>query len=417
MWHYWPPSPAESWRTMRRRDRSLLWTAAVSLCVATASLRAADNPSAHTAWPDQPTPAGDAQSVAETPPQLPVDHTQDLVCTAWTLEKRSRTTTIKKRVPRHERRTHSYTVMVPRQQPQTVNYTTIPVSPRIRTIKTRVKVPVFQDVEKTTTELVPIREEQTYIETVRVPFQEVIEEDYTIRVPVTEDVTTMRTITKRVPVQTTQTVVCHGGSWTTESVSVPMTGCAEGSQQTITRRRWVPTTTTREITTIVWHCQQEEVPVTRRVTTFREEVRTRTRSVRRWRTEQQNRTCLVTKLVPKVQTTMVQGRTWKWQTQTRRVSVPGQPAQRRTETIDRTVMVPVERTHTYFVAVWDTTTETKTETYWVRVPHLVTRRVPVPATVATPTTGVHQEAAAHPPAQSHGLQPPAEANSVNKDIG
>lgn len=398
---------------MRRWDQSLLWAAAMSVCAATASLRAAEGPKTHPARPDQP--ADVARPVAETSPHTPVNRIHDLVCTAWTLEKRSRTTTIKKRMPRHEQRTHTYTVMVPQQHQQTVTYTTAAVAPRIRTITTRVKVPVFQDLEKTTTVLVPVREARTYTETIRVPIEEAIDETYTVRVPVTEDVTTMRTIHRRVPVQTRQTVVCHGGSWTTETVSVPMTGGADGSPQTVTRRRWVPSTSTREVTATVWQCPQEEVPFTRRVTTHREEKRTRTRFVRRWRTEQRTRTCLVTTMVPDVRTTMVRGRTWAWETRTRKVRVAGQPAQRRTETISRTVMVPAERTRTATVAVWDTTTETKTETYWMRVPHLVTRQIPEPTTAATPTAGIHHEAAARPPGPSRGLQPLAAANSVNGD--
>ena len=392
-----------------------MWATAMGLCVATASIQAAEGPTTHPARPDQP--AGAAHPAAETSPRPPVNTTHDLVCTAWTLEKRSRTTTIKKRVPRHEQRTHTYTVMVPQQHQQTVTYTTAAVAPRIRTITTRVKVPVFQDIEKTTTVLVPVREARTYTETIRVPIEEAIEETYTVRVPVTEDVTTMRTIHRRVPVQTRQTVVCHGGSWTTETVSVSPAGGADGSPQTVTRRRWVPSTTTREVTATVWRCQPEQVPVTRRVTTYREEERTRTRLVRRWRTEQRTRTCLVTTMVPDVRTTVVRGRTWGWETRTRKIRVAGQPAQRHTATICRTVMVPVERTCTATVAVWDTTTETKTETYWVRVPHLVTRQISMPATIGKPTTGGQQAAAAHTPGQSHGLQPLPATNSVDEDVG
>ena len=136
-----------------------------------------------------------------------------------------------------------------------------------------------EQVEKTYTVMVPVKEERTatytvkvpYTEqrsanyTVRVPYTEQVEETYTVRVPYTEQMTGYRTVTKRVPVKEMKTISVKGGHWETSAKEISANGKydAEGNPccpKTVCCRKWVPTCETKEIETTRWECTTEQVP-------------------------------------------------------------------------------------------------------------------------------------------------------------
>ena len=91
---------------------------------------------------------------------------------------------------------------------------------------------------------------------------------------------TYRKVTKRVPVKTTKTVVCHGGHWGMEAQKVSENSRCDpagdlGVPATIYRRK-LPTSVTREVPATIWKCIIEEVPHISYVQKYRSEERTRT---------------------------------------------------------------------------------------------------------------------------------------------
>jgi hypothetical protein len=178
---------------MRLRVRFLPWVAAAGVCVGGGFVRAAEGP----ALPDGSVLAGEtATPVVESAEVVVEDDAcsactktvkrwrnvtemRDVECTEWTTEERTRTYTVKKRVPRTEQRTRTYTVMVPEQRTKTVEYTVKTMVPETRTEEYQVKVPYTEEIEKTYTVMVPVKEERSTSWTVKVPYTEQVEQTYT----------------------------------------------------------------------------------------------------------------------------------------------------------------------------------------------------------------------------------------------
>ena len=216
------------------------WIAVAGICMGGGFVQAADGPPSA----DRALPAGEAAApTAETADVMTVEaacpvpacpktvkrwrnetEMRDVECTEWTTEERIRSYTVKKRVPRTEQRTRTYTVMVPEQRTKTVEYTVNTMVPETQTEEYQVCVPFTEKVEKMYTVMVPVKEEKTSTYTVRVPYTEAVEETYTVRVPYTEELTGVRTVIKRVPVKTTQTVTCRGGHWENEFKEISTNG-------------------------------------------------------------------------------------------------------------------------------------------------------------------------------------------------
>ena len=362
---------------------------------------------------------------------------RDICYTKWRMEERTLAYTIKKRVPHTEYRSKKYTVMIPENRTKTVQCTTehfpsnqrhvnpvripnqeqfdkqytvmIPVQQE-RTTSWTVKVPFKKTFEEMFIVMVPVEEKKTEEYTVRIPFLEKVHETYTVKVPYQEKIITYRKVTKRVPVKTTKTVVCHGGHWGMEAQKVSENSRCDpagdpGVPETIYRRKWVPTSVTREVPATIWKCIIEEVPHISYVQKYRSEERTRTQYVQRYRKETKIRESFITKMVPEKRTRIVSIETfreekrtgtycvtkmvpekrtkpahftqYRWETRTPEQTLQKNVPKIQTKTVRYTVMVPKEKICTYRVLGHDTVTEKKTLRYYVRVPYSVSKKVPL----------------------------------------
>ncbi len=273
-----------------------------------------------------------------------------------------------------------------------------------------VKVPYKKTFEKMYIVMVPVKEKRKEEYTVKIPFLETVHEKYTVKVPYQEKVITYRKVTKRVPVKTTKIVVSHGGHWRMEAQKVSEEShCDSGGNLvvpgTIYRRRWVPTSVTRQVPATIWKSIIEEVPHTSYVQKYRSEERTRTQYVQRYREETKTRDSFITKMVPEKRTRTVSMETFReekrtgtyyvtkmvpekrtkpvhvtkycWETRTPELTFKKSVPETQTKTVRYTVMVPKEKICTYRVLVHDTVTEKKILSYHVRVPYSVSRKVPL----------------------------------------
>jgi len=367
-----------------------------------------------------------------------VTEMRDIPYTKWRMEERTHSYTMKKHVPRVERRSKKYTIMIPESRTKIVQYATTKHRPEGGLQDYQVRIPFQEEVEKQYTVMIPVQQERTtswtvrvpYTETletmytvmvpveekrteeytVRIPFVEKLDETYTVKVPYQEKTVAFRKVTKRIPVKTTKTVTCHSGYWRMEAKTVSENKhCASAENpcvpKTIYCRQWVPTSETREVPTTSWKYITEEIPYTLYVKKYRSEERTRTQYIRRYREEVRTREYSITKMVPEKRTKTVSMKKYheeertgtycvtrmvpekrtkpvcitrhRWETRTREQTLQTHIPELRTKTVRYTVMVPREKTCTYSVLVHDTMTEEKTERYHVHVPYSVSKKVPV----------------------------------------
>ena len=358
--------------------------------------------------------------------------------TKWRMEERVHSYTAKKRVPHTEQRSKKYTIMVPEKRTEIVQYATtqdfqesplqeyrvripfqeefekqytvmIPVKQE-RTTSWTVRVPYTETFKKMYTVMVPIEERKTEERTIKVPFMERIDETYTVRIPYQEKIIAYRKIIKRIPVKTTKIVTYHGGHWKIEAKEVSANKQYDSAgnpyvPKTFFCRKWIPTSETREVPATMWKCIVERMPYTMYVKKYREEERTRSRyicryreekrifdysvtkmvpekrtktiSVKKYRNEKRTGTYSVTKMVPEKRTKIVCVTRYRWETRTREQTLQASVPKLRTKEIGYTVMVPLEKICTYSVLIHDTLTEHKTERYHVPVPYNVSKQVPI----------------------------------------
>ena len=362
---------------------------------------------------------------------------RDIRYTKWRMEERTLAYTIKKRVPHTEYRSKKYTVMIPENRTKTVLCTTeqfpsnqrhvypvripnqeqfdkqytvmIPVQQE-RTTSWTVKVPSKKTFEKMFIVMVPVKEKSLEEYTVKIPFLEKVHEKYTVTVPYQEKIITYRKVTKRVPVKTTKTIVCHGGHWGMRAQKVSENSHCDpagnpGVPETLYHRKWVPTSVTREVPATIWKYIIEEVPHISYVQKYRSEERTRTQYVQRYRKETKTRESFITKMVPEKRTRTVSMETfheekrtgtycvtkmvpekrtkpvhftqYRLETQTAELTLQKSVPKIQTKTVRYTVMVPKEKICTYRILGHDTVTEKKTLRYHVRVPYSVSKKVPL----------------------------------------
>ena len=367
-----------------------------------------------------------------------VTEMQDIHYTKWRMEERTLSYTTTKHVPHTERRSKKYTIMIPENRTQIVQFATtkhrpesalqdyrvripfqeefekqytvmIPVQQE-RTTSWTVKVPYTETFEKMYTVMVPVQEKRAEEYTVRIPFVEKLDETYTVMVPYQEETIAFRKVTKRIPVETTKTVICRSGYWKIEAKTVSEnrhfdSGGNPCGPKTIYRRKWVPTSETREVPAISWKCIIKEIPYTLYVKRYRSEERTRTQHICRYREETRTREYSITKMVPEKRTKIVSVKKYheekrtgtycvtsmvpekrtklvcitrhRWETRTREQTLQARVPELRTKEVRYTVMVPREKICTYSVLVHDTMTVEKTERYHIHVPYSVSKKVPV----------------------------------------